>query len=362
MKSVQMQCDIDRGSIPQKNVDISIFKPEEVLFANVADRGSDSLLLEYESSYPVNFFRDFLASIYAISGGYCFQIHRPKWFIVDSEMGEVRYDSKYSIVAYPRDNTLEIALVDYIDEPSDVVPVQWRTDSLIATVSIRTDEYVAAVIDVAEVFVNHLEESAEVEVDQRILTFLQDAKAIKNCIDQTGDATQYRLQPDSERVQVYLYDNMFTDVSLTHFLIKTGVVRAEVERLHTLGDEDASKKYKTLLSHDSRQIQQEVAEVLAEQPDERALEWLLGRRWTDRPEIVEPALRGAAKIGGQDVRDALCDEVDFSSHAQLRLLAVELLADYADETTIETLETVATEDEDDDVRAGAREVLAELTS
>jgi len=111
----------------------------------------------------------------------------------------------------------------------------------------------------------------------------------------------------------------------------------------------------------SEHIKQATVKELAARPDEQAKESLLATRWRDQPQLVQPALHGAAKLGGEDVRDALCETIGFSSHPEIRQTAIELLGDYPDDKTRETLASVAKDDEDETVRETATQVLSALS-
>jgi len=333
--------------------------PLSVTFINQAQTGVDSFRLSYESPSAVPIYRDFLRSVYGVAGDYPFQVRRPDWITVERDGIRNQYDRTYSLVASANDGRIEIAIVDYIDEPSSVVPHEWRPGGFIATVTVPVDEYVEQIVTAAERYISRATESERLNPDERVVRLLDDAKAVRNAVREERSLDQFRLAPDSPGVQSYLYDNSFTDTSISYFLVERGVVREEMHRLRER-ENSVSEKYQKLLSHDSRLIQKAVAEILEERPDERAKEWLLGRRWTERPEIVRPALRAGAHFDDEDVRDALCETVDFSSHADIRATAVELLGDYPDGETVDVLESLVEDDADETVRTAARETLSRI--
>lgn len=330
--------------------------PREIALVNQIDAGAERLRLVYDSTAPGTFHRKLLGTLYAVAGDYSFRIRRPRWLYVTPHSGEdeKRYPPRYSVVADPDGEFIQVAMAEDADG-RDTVPAQWRPESSRTTVTVRTDEYVEEVVTSAEAFVEQEENEGET-VRDRIRFLLDDAREIREAIRTEGDATGFRLAPESPKVQPYLYENHFTEPSVSYFLVQTGVVRAEVDRLRGR-DTDVGAKYQALLSHESRTIQRAAANALEQHPDERAKEWLLLRRWVDRPEIVPVALRAAAQFQGEDVREALYETIDFSDRSEIRKTAVELLVEYPDEETVDILEEVAESDQDGSVREAARSVL-----
>jgi hypothetical protein len=355
MSSVHFQFD-ERAEDAKEMTGMSGVMPEEVIFTNLDEGNVDKLRLIYDYPAPISLYRTFLGSVYGLAGGYPTQLSRPSWIRLEKNDCTEKFDRKYTPLIRRKGGQVEITVVDYIDEPSEPVPVEWRPDISSPIVSVNLTEYIDAIIDASQEHLSVVKKQENAELDERIIHFLEDIKTIRYHLESEGDLSEFHIDPGTPRVQEYLYEKPFVDVSLSYFLVEVGVIRDEIRRLQKQADQP-SEKYKQLLSHESKRIQQEAATALISNPDERAIEWLLARRWTDVPDIVVPSFQAVANFQSDDLHTALLETLDFSNHAKIRRAAVKLLEEYPDEQTINKLEEIADGDDDQTVRETARSVL-----
>lgn len=334
----------------------------EITLSNGGESSVGRLQFSYDRGS--GFYKHMLSTVYAIAAGAPFQIYRPDWVRLQGDLvGGSRL--AHALLARPDGEQLDVALVEVEDvldltaedDPGAVVPVEWDPAVFEATVTVVLEEYVSAVVSATTEYIGFHEEHGGGYTSERVRWLLGGARTVRQEIRDASGVAACPFGPESPRVQTYLYDSSFTNRAVTHLLIESGIVSQEVERLGGQ-DDDIGRQYQTLLSHPSWEIQTAVASALGRRPDERATEWLLGRRWTDDPRVVPIALRAAAQIGGEDVREALLETLDFSEQPEIRRTAVTLLADHPDQETRDALRAVV--EADDEVRETAREVLSTM--
>ncbi|QLH77228.1 HEAT repeat domain-containing protein [Halosimplex rubrum] len=148
---------------------------------------------------------------------------------------------------------------------------------------------------------------------------------------------------------------------LREFVPRTDAVRSFVDELAASGDDKyVVEWYEDLLVRPRPEIPSEAAKALADNPDPRAKDALLQTRWKALPEVVPHAFRALAKLGSEEVRDALLDYRDFP-HADetIRTATIEALGTFDEEEVRTTLQAIADdEDEPEAIREAARDALA----
>lgn len=355
MKSVHFQFG-SQDEDAEEMTGIEDTMPNEVVFTNNTTDGVDELRLIYDYPAPISLYRSFLSSVYGFVGGYATQLRQPSWIrsVVDNR--SETFDRKHTPIVRETEGQVEIAVVDYIDDLSEPVPIEWQANNANEIITVEVTGYIESVIDASREYIIMARDEEDIEPDERVLHFLEDAQSILSHLERTGELSSFKFDSDSPPIQEYLYESPFVDSSLSYYIVESGIIRDEIHRLQKQS-EQASQRYKQLLSHKSEQIQAETATVLESNPDERANEWLLARRWTDIPEIVVPSLRAAANFQSEEVHTALLETLSFSEHAEIRRTAVELLKAYPNEKTVMRLEEIVEEDEDETVRETAQSVL-----
>jgi|GEM_PF-1868050 hypothetical protein len=356
MKTVQFEYHDTEPDGPQNSV------PTLVRFVNDTDGEPDRLSLKYESATPGTFYWKMLVALYGLASQSPVQIYRPDWFYIESGGSEERYDRSHSLIATVDKGRLKLAVVTYVDG-WDVAPVDWRPDASKETLTVDFVEFAQQLMNGAREY-----RSRHSDPQSRMDTFvslLLDEITERYPRDQWDESlTHSPADTPESMVHTYLYDCQYPDESFSHLLQCNGAVEAEVKRLQS-AESDADEigtRYQTLLSHESKTVQRATALALRDNPDERAKEWLLARRWTDIPVVVIPSLEAAAKFPSDAVRDSLIETVNFSSHPEIRQAAVELLKPYPNDETVSALETFAEEDDDDTVRETAQSVLDSINA
>ncbi|GGM53335.1 HEAT repeat domain-containing protein [Haloarcula argentinensis] len=342
--------------------DLQSSTPSMIRFVNDTGGGPDELSLKYESATPGTFYWKMLVALYGLTSQSPVQIYRPDWFYIQFSGNEECYGRSHSLIATADKGCLKLAVVTYVDG-WDVAPVDWRPEELKEIVTVDLGEFAQQLISSAREYRSH-HSDPESSMDT-FVSLLIDEVEERYSQDGCDDSITHAPvdMPDS-MIHTYLYDCPYPDESFSYLLQCNGTIEAEVKRLrdNELDADEIGMRYQTLLSHESETVQRATAVALRNNPDERAKEWLLARRWTDIPAIVIPSLEAAAEFPSDEVRDILVETISFSSHPEIRHAAVELLKQYPDDETISALEKFAEVDDDETVRETAQSVLATIKS
>lgn len=324
---------------------------------NRADTGPARLRFDYEEVASV-FFREMLTALDGIATGNPTRLPRPHSIEADREGDSMRYDATHTPIARADGDIVRIAITSDDVNSDRLAAGDWDRYELLTAVEVDVEPFVSAVVSAAEEYVSLVREHRTDDWhDERLLGVFEDGQAIRSHVESHGTIAGYEPDPDSERVQQYLYRAEYDEPSLSRLLIETGVLRREIDRLQNSDGDAVAENYRRLLSHQCEHVRTAVIEVLTEMPDERAKRPLLDLRWEDDPDVVCPALEAAAGIGGAEVREALCETLEFSDQPRIRETAVTELAAFVGEEVTDTLATVAEEDDSQQVREAAQSTL-----
>lgn len=88
--------------------------PREIALVDQIDAGTERLRPVYDSTALETFHRKLLGTLYAVAGDYPFRIRRPRWLYVTPGSGEdeKRYPPRYSVVADPDGESIQVAMTE----------------------------------------------------------------------------------------------------------------------------------------------------------------------------------------------------------------------------------------------------------
>lgn len=166
---------------------------------------------------------------------------------------------------------------------------------------------------------------------------------------------------DREHLKTAITDCEHKDL-LREFLVQTDGIQSFVSDLIDSDDDEYVEEwYEEMLLSRYPDIPSKAAKALADEPDERAKDSLLQTQWKDQAEVVPNAIEALVQLGGDDVRDALVEILDFSNKARIREAAAEGLASFEGLEVREALqETRDDPEEEDRVRQAARNTLQSI--
>ncbi|WP_336358961.1 HEAT repeat domain-containing protein [Haloarcula sp. CGMCC 1.6347] len=351
MKTVQFEYHDTESDAPQASV------PDVVKFTNDTGKKPDKLSLKYESATPGTFYWKMLVALYGLASKSPVQIYRPDWFYIESDGSKERYDRSHSLVATAEQGRLKLAVVTYIDG-WDVTPVDWRPEASSGLMTVDTEEFAQQLLSGAREY-RRRHSDPDSGIDRFVSLLIDEIEERWPQGERDKSLTHSAADIPGSMIHTYLYDCLYPDDSFSYLLQYNGIIEAEIQRLQSdaADPDEVGTRYQTLLSHESKPVQRATALALRNNPDERANEWLLSRRWTDIPAVVVPSLEAAAEFPNDGVRDALIETISFSSHPEVRKTAVELLQPYSDNEALNALEKTAETDDDETVRESAQSVL-----
>ncbi|WP_256392928.1 HEAT repeat domain-containing protein [Natronoarchaeum rubrum] len=359
MNSVQLSIDSKDKIVQQAQAAEDSYCYPEIDLLDQAETRADRIQLQYEDLASV-FVREMLTTLYGLAAARVFTLPSPRTVVVERGGNSFRHNTTYPPLAKPSQDTVVIAITEDDVRTDEHGRPAWEPSHLSATVEVNVEHFVSSIVAAADEYVSLVRKCWPDEWrDERLVTLLDDGRSIRNYVEKHGSATGFELNPDSDRVQQYLYHAEYEESALSRFLVETGTLREIVGQLRERDGQDVETKYEMLLSHQSDIIKRGVLQSLKKYPDDRAKQQLINQRWADDPEIVPLALGAAAQSGGADVRDALLDTLEFSNEPRIRETAVNELATYIDDDVADTLAIIAEEDDTERVRAAARRVLSE---